>query len=114
KEMSFEKYSFNIIQTSDSFFSTSTNTAITHQDLLTYISSLQDTIAAVASSSNRLEKKTKEYSSGSSCKKYALLRIKLNDTYTELKKRKSQKEMLQKIKDLKKHVIDLEKENLCH
>ncbi|CAG8792170.1 3902_t:CDS:1, partial [Racocetra persica] len=38
------------------------------QLLLTHIGSLQDTVAAVASSLNYLEKKTKEYSSDSSCK----------------------------------------------
>ncbi|CAG8809575.1 5983_t:CDS:1, partial [Racocetra persica] len=103
KEICLKKYSFNIIQTSDSSSSTSTNTAIIRQDLLIHISSLQDTVAAVASSLNRLKKKTKEYFSGSSCKECILLRIKLNNTYTELKKRKSQKEMLQKIKDLEKH-----------
>ncbi|CAG8844074.1 36815_t:CDS:1, partial [Racocetra persica] len=68
KEISLEKYGFNVIQTSDSSFSTFTNTAITRQDLLTYISSFQDTVAAVASSLNHLEKKTKKYSSDSSCK----------------------------------------------
>ncbi|CAG8812898.1 13443_t:CDS:1, partial [Racocetra persica] len=68
KEISLEKYSFNIIQTSNSFFLTFTNTVITHQDLLTHIGFFQDTIAAVASSLNCLEKKIKEYSSGSSCK----------------------------------------------
>ncbi|CAG8756751.1 1130_t:CDS:1, partial [Racocetra persica] len=100
KEISFKKYGFNIIQTSDFSSSTSTNTAITRQDLLIHIGSLQDTVAAVASLLNHLEKKTKEYSNGSSCKEYALLRTKLNDIYMELKKRKSQKDMLQKIKDL--------------
>ncbi|CAG8799049.1 35144_t:CDS:1, partial [Racocetra persica] len=103
KEISLEKYGFNVIQTSDSSFLTFTNTIITRQDLFTYIGSLQNTIATVTSSLNRLEKKTKKYSSSSSCKRCALLHIKLNDTYTELKKRKSQKEMLQKIKDLEKH-----------
>ncbi|CAG8805967.1 11166_t:CDS:2, partial [Racocetra persica] len=105
KEMFLKKYGFNIIQTSDSSSSISTNIAITCQDLLTHI-------AAIRSSLNHLEKKTKEYFSGSSCKECVLLRIKLNDIYTELKKRKSQKEMLQKIKDLEKHMMDLEKKNL--
>ncbi|CAG8832590.1 10692_t:CDS:1, partial [Racocetra persica] len=72
KEISLEKYSFNVIQTSNFSFSISTNTVITHQDLLTHIGSLQDTVAAIASSLNRLEKKTKEYSSSSSCKGCAL------------------------------------------
>ncbi|CAG8784158.1 29094_t:CDS:1, partial [Racocetra persica] len=86
--------------TSDSSFLTFTNIAITYQNLLTHIGSLQDTVAVITSSLNRLEKKIKEYSSGSSCKECVLLCTKLNDTYTELKKRKSRKEMLQKIKDL--------------
>ncbi|CAG8769724.1 13103_t:CDS:1, partial [Gigaspora rosea] len=70
------------------------------------------TVAAVQSSLVRLEKKTKEYTSGSGCSNCAFLRTKLNDTYAELKKRKSQKKLLQQVDTLEKRVRELEQENL--
>ena len=104
--MSLEKYGFNVIQSSASS-STSTSTA-SRQDLLTHLGSLQDTVAAVQSSLVRLEKKTREYTSGSGCPNCVHLKNKLNDAYAELKKRKSEKKLFQEINNLKKHVHDLE------
>jgi arginyl-tRNA--protein-N-Asp/Glu arginylyltransferase len=111
EEMSLEKFGFKAIQSSESSF-TSSKDPTTMQDLLTHISSLQGTVAAVQGSLIYLEKKTKEYSPSTNCTKCIMLRAKLNDTHLELQKRRSQKEMLQRIKTLEKRVKELERENL--
>ncbi|CAG8837515.1 10040_t:CDS:1, partial [Gigaspora margarita] len=109
--MSFEKFGFNIIQSSSSSASAN-NASTSRQDLLTHIGSLQDTVTAVQSSLVNLERKTKEFSNDKSgCPGCTFLRSKLNDAHTELKKRKSQKEMVKKIQDLEKRARELEKEN---
>ncbi|CAG8839522.1 24195_t:CDS:1, partial [Cetraspora pellucida] len=55
---------------------------------------------------------TKEYRSGSGCPGCIRFKTKLNESYAEIKKKQSQKEMKQKINNLEKQIRELEHENL--
>jgi hypothetical protein len=107
--MSLEKFGFKAIQSSAS--SSSNNSSLSGQDLLTHIGSLQDTVAAVQSSLICLEKNTKDYSEGLKCPKCIVLRSRINDLHEELRKRRTEKEMIQRIQSLEKKVKALENEN---